>query len=146
MKKTGILILALLILLLSTTDLSAAKSRTAPTVYATLVPFIYPIVVINEKFHVQGAGQIYNGLHLKDSRQYLKAGGFFLNAVVGTELGSSDLPYYLPQLGLGLVVGGYIFSILDANLSPKRFNQQRLKSRSSKVNSAPPRILIGFRF
>lgn len=145
MKKTGILILALLILLLSTTDLSAAKSRTAPTVYATLVPFIVFPMFINVVCF-QGAGQIYNGRQLKDSRQYLKAGGFFLNAVVGTELGSSDLPYYLPQLGLGMVVGGYIFSIVDANLSPKRFNQQRLKSRSSKVNSAPPRILIGFRF
>ena len=65
---------------------------------------------------------------------------------MGNKLVLSDLLYYLPQLGLGMVVGGYIFSIVDANLSPKRFNQERLKSSSSKVNSAPARILIGFSF
>ncbi len=138
MKQTGVLILALIILLLSTTDLWAAKTRTTPTLYAALVPLLLP--------GISGAGQIYNGFYLKDNHQYLKAGGFFLNSVVGAGLVFSDLPYYLPQLGLGLVVGGYIFSIVDANLSPKKFNQERLKSRSSKVNSAPARILIGFSF
>ena len=60
MKQTGVLILALIILLLSTTDLSAAKNRATPTAYVALVPFIFPIF--------QGAGQIYNGLYLKDNQ------------------------------------------------------------------------------
>ena len=49
MQKTGILTLGLLILLLSTTDASAAKSRTTATAYAVLVPLLLP--------GVTGAGQ-----------------------------------------------------------------------------------------
>ena len=129
MKKTGILILGLLILLLSTIDASAAKSRTTATAYAVLVPLITGVPVI------QGAGQLYNG-------QYLKGAGFFLHAIISGYLSVSDSE--LPAtLGTGMLIGGYVFSIIDANLSAKKINQQRLKSGPSNVNSAPPQILIG---
>ena len=136
MLKTGILTLGLLILLLSTTDASAAKSRTTATAYAVLVPLITGVPVI------QGAGQIYNGLYLKDNRQYLKAGGFFINGMIGAQLLFSEYSS-LQYLGIGMVLGGYVWSIYDANVSPQKFDQQRLKSGPSNVNSAPPQILIG---
>ena len=129
MEKTGILILGLLILLLSTTDASAAKSRTTATAYAVLVPLITGVPVI------QGAGQLYNG-------QSLKAGGFFINGMIGAQLLFSEYSS-LQYLGIGMVLGGYVWSIYDANVSPKKFDQQRLKSGPSNVNSAPPQILIG---
>ena len=129
MKKTGILILGLLILLLSTIDASAAKSRTTATAYAVLVPLITGVPVI------QGAGQLYNG-------QSLKAGGFFINGMIGAQLLFSEYSS-LQYLGIGMVLGGYVWSIYDANVSPKKFDQQRLKSGPSNVNSAPPQILIG---
>ena len=78
MPKTGALILGILILLLSTTDVSAErmdmvklKDRSAATLYAALSP---TIPAGGNSF--QGYGQIYNG-------QYLKAGGFFLNVIIG---------------------------------------------------------------
>ena len=46
-------------------------------------------------------------------------------------------------IGAGMVLTGYVLSIIDANLSAKKINQQRLKSGPSNVNSAPPQILIG---
>jgi hypothetical protein len=42
-----------------------------------------------------------------------------------------------------MLIGGYVFLIIDANLSAKKINQQRLKSGPSNVNSAPPQIIIG---
>ena len=62
--------------------------------------------------------------------------------MIGVQLLFSDYSS-LQYLGIGMVLGGYVFSIIDANLSPKKYNQQRLKSGPSNVNSAPPQILIG---
>ena len=77
--------------------------------------------------------------HSKD----LKLGaGFFLHAIISGYLSVSDSE--LPAiLGTGMLIGGYVFSIIDANLSAKKINQQRLKSGPSNVNSAPPQIIIG---
>ena len=52
-------------------------------------------------------------------------------------------------IGAGMVLTGYVLSIIDANLSAKKINQKRLKSGTNNLNSAPPQILIGsynFRF
>ena len=139
MQKTGVLILGVLILLVFITSTSAErmdevklKSRTLATTLAVVgpavpIPFIFPLF--------QGYGQIYNG-------QYLKGAGFFLHAIISGYLSASysELPAIL---GTGMLIGGYVFLIIDANLSAKKINQQRLKSGPSNVNSAPPQILIG---
>ena len=94
---------------------------------AVPIPFFFPVF--------QGCVQIYK-------RQYLKGAGFFLHAIISGYLSVSDSE--LPAiLGTGMLIGGYVFSIIDANLSAKKINQQRLKSGPSNVNSAPPQILIG---
>jgi len=46
-------------------------------------------------------------------------------------------------IGVGMVLTGYVLSIIDANLSAKKINQKRLKSGTNNLNSAPPQILIG---
>ena len=131
MQKTGVLILSVLILLVFITSTSAErmdevklKSRTLATTLAVVgpavpIPFIFPLF--------QGYGQIYNG-------QYLKGAGFCLHSVVSGFLlvNGSDV---IATLGVGMLIGGYVLSIIDANLSAKKINQQRLKSGLSKVNS-----------
>ncbi|MAT75678.1 hypothetical protein CMK14_11110 [Candidatus Poribacteria bacterium] len=87
----------------------------------------------------QGYGQIYNG-------QYLKAAGFFVNAVIGGNIfmGSEAMDSNtMAVIGAGMVLTGYVLSIIDANLSAKKINQKRLKSGTNNLNSAPPQILIG---
>ena len=49
----------------------------------------------------------------------------------------------MPVIGAGMVLTGYVLSIIDANLSAKKINQKRLKSGTNNLNSAPPQILIG---
>ena len=56
---------------------------------------------------LQGFGQLYNS-------QYLKAGGFFLNAVMGAKiLLESETSNTMTVIGVGMVAGGYIWSITD---------------------------------
>ena len=165
MQKTGILILGVLILLVFIASVSAEtmgevklKSRTLATALAVigpLMPAFAPISVQEglggeewffDRYMLvpQGVGQLCNG-------QYLKAGGFLLNAVIGTYLvypyivGSiyEDTSYLNWYLGHIMVLGGYVLSIIDANLSAKKINQKRLKSGTNNLNSAPPQILIG---
>ena len=143
MQKTGVLILGVLILLVFITSTSAErmdevklKSRTLATTLAVVgpavpIPFIFPLI--------QGYGQIYNG-------QYLKAAGFFVNAVIGGNIfmGSEAMDSNtMAVIGAGMVLTGYVLSIIDANLSAKKINQKRLKSGTNNLNSAPPQILIG---
>ena len=126
MKKTGVLIIFVFITSTSAERMDEVKlkSRTLATTLAVVgpavpIPFIFPLF--------QGYGQIYNG-------QYLKRAGFCLHSVVSGFLlvNGSDV---IATLGVGMLIGGYVLSIIDANLSAKKINQQRLKSGLSKVNS-----------
>ena len=79
----------------------------------------------------------------------MKAGGFFLNVIIGGNIFVASM--YMTEhskkmtvLGAGIVIGGYVLSIMDTNLSAKKINQQKLRAHKHKhVRSAPPQILIG---
>ena len=43
----------------------------------------------------------------------------------------------------GIVLTGYVLSIIDTNLSAKKINQKKFKSGTNNLNSAPPQIQIG---
>ena len=126
MKKTGVLIIFVCITSTSTERMNEVKlkNQALVTTLATVEP-AGPIPYIFSLF--QGYGQIYNG-------QYLKRAGFCLHSVVSGFLlvNGSDV---IATLGVGMLIGGYVLSIIDANLSAKKINQQRLKSGLSKVNS-----------
>ena len=139
MKKIRIPILAVLILLLSNIDASAGESRTIATALAIIgpvphscglfhMPIIFPVV--------QGYGQMYNG-------QYLKGVAFLFGAMASGSLSVSSDSDLIRMLAKGALWGGYIFSIIDANLAAKEVPQQKLKSGPSRIHSAPPQILVG---
>ena len=43
----------------------------------------------------------------------------------------------------GIVLTGYVLSIIDTNLSAKKINQKKFKSGTNNLNSALPQIQIG---
>ena len=70
---------------------------------AVPIPFFFPVF--------QGCVQIYK-------QQYLKGAGFFLHVVV-----SLFLLVDYSEMGNLTAFGGYVLSIVDANLSAKKINQ-----------------------
>ena len=142
MKKIGILILGVLILFVFTTSISEVKAgevklknKTTATLLASVgpaIPFGLPVF--------QGYGQLYNG-------QYLKAVGFFANAVIGGNLVVAAIytkkhSKQMAVIGISMVLTGYILSIRDASLSAEKINRKRLDANYN-IKSAPPQILIG---
>ena len=161
MQKIVILILTLLILLVSNTDTLAKvkmldvvhltdgklitypldqiekktrvevefKSRTSATIRAAVFP-IFPVGLLSFGVPVfSGWGQFYNG-------QYLKAVGFLVNGFIGMNvLMASEDSNTAAVIGAGMVVGGYIWSIIDANLSAKKINELSTKKiNATKLN------------
>ena len=43
----------------------------------------------------------------------------------------------------GIVLTGYVLSIIATNLSAKKINQKKFKSGTNNLNSDPPQIQIG---
>ena len=101
------------------------KSRTSATIRAAVFP-IFPGGLLSFGVPVfSGWGQFYNG-------QYLKAVGFLVNGFIGMNvLMASEDSNREFAIGAGMVVGGYIWSIIDANLSAKKINELSTK----KINA-----------
>ena len=98
------------------------KSRTVATALAVVGPFFPLRVPI-----IQGYGQIYNG-------QYLKGGGFLISGLIALTLlvQAEDNQDIRDKLGLAILSLGYIWSIVDANLSVKKINATRLREYQPK--------------
>ena len=176
MQQIVILILTLLILLVSNTDTLAKvkmldvvhltdgklitypldqiekktrvevefKSRTSATIRAAVFP-IFPVGLLSFGVPVfSGWGQFYNG-------QYLKAVGFLVNGFIGMNvLMASEDSNREFAIGAGMVVGGYILSIVDANLSAKKINQlsnqkiNALKLKDYQSEDAPASLNLNY--
>ena len=99
------------------------RNRTMATVRAALlpsIPFLYPIF--------PGWGQFYNG-------QQDKGIGFLILSVSGIFIMSSGFEGDSPDnvtavAGASIIIGSYIWSVIDANLSAKKINQ----SSNQKIN------------
>ena len=92
------------------------KSRTTATVYAALVP-IFPAGLLSFGLPVfSGWGQFYNG-------QPLKAVGFLANGFISMSMFMASETDTAGMTFFGMVLGGYILSIVDANLTAKKINQ-----------------------
>ena len=97
------------------------RNRTMATVRAALlpsIPFLYPIF--------PGWGQFYNG-------QNDKGQGFLAISLIGVVVafaGLSDLNERTAVAGASIIIGSYIWSVIDANLSAKKINQ----SSNQKIN------------
>jgi len=105
------------------------KSRTSATIRAAVFP-IFPVGLLSFGVPVfSGWGQFYNG-------QYLKAVGFLVNGFIGMNvLMASEDSDTAAVIGAGMVVGGYIWSIIDANLSAKKINELSTKKiNATKLN------------
>ncbi len=105
------------------------KSRTSATIRAAVFP-IFPVGLLSFVVPVfSGWGQFYNG-------QYLKAVGFLVNGFIGMNvLMASEDSNSEFAIGAGMVVGGYIWSIIDANLSAKKINELSTKKiNATKLN------------
>ena len=105
------------------------KSRTSATIRAAVFP-IFPVGLLSFGVPVfSGWGQFYNG-------QYLKAVGFLVNGFIGMNvLMASEDSNREFAIGAGMVVGGYIWSIIDANLSAKKINELSTKKiNATKLN------------
>ena len=98
------------------------KSRTVATALAVVGPF-FPLGVPI----VQGYGQIYNG-------QYLKGASFLISGLIALTLlvQAEDNQDIRDKLGLAILSLGYIWSIVDANLSVKKINATRLREYQPK--------------
>ena len=124
------------------------KNRTTATVRAAVFP-IFPVGLLSFGIPVfSGWGQFYNG-------QYLKAVGFLANGFIGANLvvaGASSDPVdnTTAVIGAGMVVGGYILSIVDANLSAKKINQlsnqkiNALKLKDYQSEDAPASLNLNY--
>lgn len=107
-------------------------NRTTATLRAALfpsIPFLFPIFT--------GWGQFYNG-------QYSKGLGFLANSLIGVSVilasGKPDgnVDNTTAAIGASMVVGGYILSIVDANLSAKKINElSHNQISSTKIKNSP---------
>ena len=98
-------------------------------------PIIGISPLISYPFPFQGCGQLYNGLRLSSiagnlwNKHYLKASVFLINLAVylGVEkFGDSfdeDTNTLISEIGVGVFLTGYIWSIYDANISAKKINE-----------------------
>ena len=109
------------------------KSRTAATVYAALVP-IFPVGLLSFGLPVfSGWGQFYNG-------QPLKAVGFLANGFISMSMFMASETDTAGMTFFGMVLGGYIVSIIDANLSARKINQlSNKKINSVKLKNYQPK-------
>ena len=109
------------------------KNRTAATVYAALVP-IFPAGLLSFGLPVfSGWGQFYNG-------QPLKAVGFLANGFISMNLFMASETDTAGMTFFGMVLGGYIVSIIDANLSARKINQlSNKKINSVKLKNYQPK-------
>lgn len=107
------------------------KSRTVATALASAFP-IFPVGLLFPTGIpvLSGWGQFYNGQHLKGL-------GFLANGFISGNVFMASGPSRLDSntmagIGVGMILGGYALSIIDANLSAKKINTMKLKRYQPK--------------